>query len=170
MTGPKVQVLEDSALRPGLSPGHLTIIGDLVLGPGALLEFDLSTVAGDIKLGGILLLSFIDGFLPKVGDAFDFFDLSGVPLLGGFYRVMITGALGFGFDPALLGQGIVGVIEGDSVSEPASLALVPVGVLGLGGCAGRCRSDPSSVWSLGCPRRIFTGNVTPNPLAARFAF
>ncbi|WP_157817494.1 hypothetical protein [Candidatus Thiodictyon syntrophicum] len=150
VVGPTFQVMAGGALRPGLSPGHLTLAGDLFLDAGGLLEieigganpgvgFDLLSVTGDVHLGGTLLLAFIDGFLPKVGDRFDFLDLGG-GLFGDFDEVLISGAPGLGFDPAALRLGILTVTEA-AAPAPSTLALLLLGALGRYWRPGRGRAD-----------------------------
>ena len=79
-TGPGTIYIEGD-LRPGSSPGEVSFGGDLVLGPGALLEIELGgseaglshdvvDVSGRASLGGMLGVQLVDGFLPEPGDVF----------------------------------------------------------------------------------------------------
>jgi hypothetical protein len=140
VVGPQFRVMEGGALRPGLSPGSLTIEGDLILDPGAILEIEIAgygagtgydriTVTGDTVLGGTLVLSFLDGFLPQPGDLFDFLAPVGT-LLGAFDTVSVLGAPGLTLDPTALARGR---LEITGVPVPQTLPLLALGALGLAG-------------------------------------
>ncbi|MCH7229064.1 hypothetical protein [Haloferula sp. A504] len=67
--------------RPGFSPGSMDFDGDLSLGALARLNCELApsahdriTVAGRLELGGVLEVSFIEGFTPAAGMSFDLWD------------------------------------------------------------------------------------------------
>ena len=150
--------LNGGIIAPGSSPGIMTIDGDLdVLGgllqfeiggtaPG---EFDQLIVTGDI-LSVIDLdieISFINGFLPSVGDMFPLFDVLGdASALGDLAGVDISI---LGLDPSvsadvsLTGSGFsVETSPGNSnpqVSAPATAALLLAGVVGLSGLRARRR-------------------------------
>ena len=77
-----VVTVDGGTIAPGNSPRPLTIDGDLTFNSGALLteiggtglgRFDHAHIAGAASfLGGALEFSFIDGFLPTLGDSWDF--------------------------------------------------------------------------------------------------
>jgi T5SS/PEP-CTERM-associated repeat protein len=130
-----------SHIFPGNSPGTLTIDGNFeqvggVLGieiagtgPG---QFDVLKVTGDVSLAGELLLHFIEGFAPRQGDEFMFLDVDGA-LAGAFANIEVRGLLpGFQFDlrPGAGGLAMVALNDGVSVPEPASVAILLVGMLG----------------------------------------
>lgn len=70
------------ALRPGASPGSLSVAGNLpaleadgvldveIGGPAPGTEFDQLVVSGTATLGGILRVTLTDGFAPQLGDRF----------------------------------------------------------------------------------------------------
>lgn len=77
-------------LRPGNSPGTLTIEGDLTLADGAHLQLELGgteagtgydqlIVTGDALFdeGAIIEFAFVNGFAPTEGQTFSFFDVAG---------------------------------------------------------------------------------------------
>ena len=75
-------------LRPGNSPGALNVVGNLVTAAstitgielGGLLpgvEFDRIDVNGDVTLAGILEVSLFGGFVPAMGDVFEFLNVTG---------------------------------------------------------------------------------------------
>ncbi len=155
--------LNGGIIAPGSSPGIMTIDGDLdVLGgllqfeiggtaPG---EFDQLIVTGDI-LSVIDLdieISFINGFLPSVGDMFPLFDVLGdASPLNDLAGVDISI---LGLDPSLsadvspTGSGfIVATSPGNGtpqVSAPATTALLLAGVFGLSGLRMRRRAVQNS--------------------------
>ena len=73
----------NATLRPGASPGRLTIIGDLFLGSGSVLEielgrtdpgppeFDIIKVTGAVTLGGGLSVVAVNGFAPLPQSLFE---------------------------------------------------------------------------------------------------
>ncbi|MGB5466314.1 MAG: hypothetical protein WBM84_09555, partial [Sedimenticolaceae bacterium] len=80
-------------LSPGLSPGPLFIDGDYSqdalsqliieiagLAPGT--EYDFLDITGNASLAGEIILRFLDGFAPQVGDSFDFLRVAGVLDIG----------------------------------------------------------------------------------------
>ena len=73
--------INSGTLGPGLSPGTLTIDGDLVQGDSAVLdielagtapgaEYDQLIVSGEIEWNGTIDVTLLDGFEPVVGDSF----------------------------------------------------------------------------------------------------
>lgn len=98
----------EALFAPGSSPGLVTDEGDVVFGTGALVEmeiggyvpgvdFDRYEVAGQLSLGGTLVISLIDDFSPQAGDVFDLFDWG--TLSGEFLAVNLAAA---GLEPGLL--------------------------------------------------------------------
>jgi len=86
--GGTITVNPGGILSPGLSPGILTIKGNLVLEAGAVIQSEVAgpaagkqadqlIVTGDVTLNGTLKLQFINGYAPKAGDQFQFFKVSG---------------------------------------------------------------------------------------------
>jgi hypothetical protein len=84
--------------RPGFSPGTMAFGGNASLGPQSVLEIEISgtepgteydriVVDGALELGGALRASFIYGFVPQAGDAFDVWDAA--PVSGGFSSVSL---------------------------------------------------------------------------------
>ncbi|MGE3182899.1 MAG: autotransporter outer membrane beta-barrel domain-containing protein, partial [Phycisphaerae bacterium] len=84
------------SIAPGLSPGVLTINGNLQLEQGSMLRMeiaglaptqtDLLRVSGNASLNGELQVRFLDGFLPRTRDAFEFIEIDGTHA-GSFERV-----------------------------------------------------------------------------------
>jgi T5SS/PEP-CTERM-associated repeat protein len=97
------RIVNGGTIAPGLSPGVLTIEGNYeqsesgrleveIAGLTAQTQYDQLIVTGDVDIDGTLQLSFIDGFLPRTGDTFDFLEVGGL-LTGGFSEVEIEGIL-----------------------------------------------------------------------------
>ena len=95
-------------LKPGHSPGTLTINGDLEQDPGSTIkieiagtdpsQFDVLNVTGNASFNGDLLLSFQDGFAPHHGDTFAFLNTAGT-MTGSFANVHLHDlAPGFQFN------------------------------------------------------------------------
>ncbi len=66
-------------LAPGDSPGTITV-GGLTLQNGAFFDFEIGPTAtdrvdvnGDLTLGGTLVLSLLDGYIPSLGQSFAIF-------------------------------------------------------------------------------------------------
>jgi T5SS/PEP-CTERM-associated repeat protein len=114
--GPKGQILGSGGLTaghvfnhgfisPGFSPGHIVIEGDYEQGPDGGLkieaaglgsgQFDVLDVNGSAALAGKLELHFIDGYLPKTGDSFDFLNVGGS--VGGAFDEVTVGGVAHGF-------------------------------------------------------------------------
>jgi T5SS/PEP-CTERM-associated repeat protein len=80
-------LVNGGVVSPGFSPGTLHISGNYVQGAlgtlnlevaGALpSQFDQLDVRGNLLLGGTVILSLIDGYLPQLGDEFDLFRVGG---------------------------------------------------------------------------------------------
>jgi hypothetical protein len=77
------------SVQPGLSPGRLTINGDVLFGTGSLLaielagsgegDYDVLDVVGDLLATGpfSIVLQAVSGFIPTEGQTFDFLRVSG---------------------------------------------------------------------------------------------
>jgi len=71
-------VTNDGLVAPGTSPGTLRIAGGYTQGAGGQLQiklaaassWDVLAVTGSASLGGLLSVSFTDGFMPAVGTSF----------------------------------------------------------------------------------------------------
>ena len=128
---------------PGNSPGAVSVTGNVVFGTlndalfelAGLLkgdEYDHLTVDGNLTFGGVLRLSFINGFKAKAGDTFDLFDWT--TATGTFSSISTQNALlgtglAWNFDN-LYTTGSVSVVATTPVPEPESSALIALG-LGL---------------------------------------
>ncbi len=83
-----LDLVNNGVISPGNSPGTLTIQGAFTQGATGLLEielagtgagqFDILNISGNALLGGGLQVSLLDGFLPEIGDTFDFLLASAV--------------------------------------------------------------------------------------------
>jgi T5SS/PEP-CTERM-associated repeat protein len=95
-----VSIVNAGFISPGLSPGALTIEGDFEQKPEGTLrmeiaglddgQFDVLKITGNAKLGGTLLVTFIDGFVPEPGDNLPFLQVAGI-LEGEFANVQSEG-------------------------------------------------------------------------------
>jgi T5SS/PEP-CTERM-associated repeat protein len=131
-----------SHIRPGLSPGTLTIDGNYEQLAGLLEieiaglaagEFDVLAVTGNAALGGTLVLEFIDGFAPHQGDEFKFLDVDGA-LSGAFSNIQLGGLMpGFQFDLRSDAGGLtmVALNDGVPIPEPATSLIVLASMLVL---------------------------------------
>jgi hypothetical protein len=99
-------------ISAGTSPGRIMVDGAFTQGPEGTLvveiggtsagAFDVLAVTGNVKLGGTLVLRFLDGYLPQPGDTFAF--LTGKKVKGAFDAVVVEGvAPGFDFTMAPAG-------------------------------------------------------------------
>jgi hypothetical protein len=128
---------------PGNSPGSVTINGDVVFGTSnqALFEigglalgtqYDHLSVDGKLTFGGVLNLSFINGFSANAGDSFDLFDWTtsaGTFSLISTQYASLGAGLAWNFDN-LYTTGSISVVATTPVPEPESFALLALG-LGL---------------------------------------
>jgi hypothetical protein len=80
--GPPMMYLNDGELSPGAFGGILELNGDFaqtadgvlhieVTGLNPIDGYDVLSVEGEATLNGVLLLDFIDGFEPQIGDRFE---------------------------------------------------------------------------------------------------
>lgn len=119
----------------GNSPGSVTVNGDVVFGSsnealfeiGGLLQgtqYDHLTVNGNLTFGGILKLSFINGYTGNAGDTFDLFDFTSST--DAFSQIVaqnsLSNGLGWSYD------GTTGILTVIPVPEPESYALMALGL------------------------------------------
>lgn len=124
-------------ISPGNSPGLLTVEGNLVIEPGAILnmqiggltaadQYDVVNVLGSAHVDGSLALDFIDGFAPKAGDTFSL--ITGPDLVIAPQIIFLNLADGWQYDILQTNDAwaIRSLNDGVSVPEPAAAALVLV--------------------------------------------
>lgn len=127
--------IDGGVIAPGASPGILTINGDLTILDGILEievgglapgEFDVLNVTGDLVAPTALSiqLTFLNGFLPEVGDEFLFLDVDGdssdldALILNGLLDIQLDG-IPNGFEFGLNFE------NGELVAETTTTAPVP---------------------------------------------
>ncbi len=131
-------VLTDGGiLSPGASPGVLHIDGNLTVAAGQLLielggltagtDYDQLDVTGSIFLDGLVQLSFINGFIPSVGDQFSLFQAGGEFNASLAQFNWLNAPSGLTYDSTLV-DGIY-TIQITAVPEPSSLVLASIAVL-----------------------------------------
>lgn len=134
-------------LRPGNSPGVLTIVGDyeldggtLVLeigGTGAGTQYDQFIVSGNLILtDGTIELAFSDGFAPQTGQTFSFFNVGGG--FTGTTNFAVSGLEeGWQFSTAFNAEtgafGLTSLNNGIAVPEPGSALLLLGGLVAVFG-------------------------------------
>ena len=107
----EAEVENNGSVKPGKSPERLTITGDftqgadgvLVLeigGPLSALEHDVLAVNGDAIIAGTVIIDFIDGFAPSVGQMFNVFEVTGTLDLSAANFVVQNAPPGVTVDPA----------------------------------------------------------------------
>lgn len=137
-------IVQGGGITPGFSPGEINIDGDLSIIDGLLtIEvggtqsglFDLINVTGAADItGAIIEFVFVDGFLPVIGDAFEFLQAASVTGLADATFRFAGIAPGFGFDVGAQGNTLQfqALTNAVAVSEPAGLTLGALGLLVLG--------------------------------------
>ena len=121
-----------------LDPSTLNITGNLVLNSSSILniglsgtqagQFDTINITGSATLAGILSLNLASGFTASVGDSFNFINASG-GITGSFTNAGPIDVNGYVFDLATTSNGLG--LQVAAVPEPAALALMAIGGLGL---------------------------------------
>jgi hypothetical protein len=145
-------VINNGLIEPGNSPGLLTFDADYVQGstgtlhmefagaatPG--LDYDQLQVNGDVTLGGAMILDFIEGFAPRMGDSYTLLTITpGHSLLSDLSDLSVEVAglypgweyrldYSVGDNTVLLESLSDGV---SNVPEPATLSLLVLGGLAL---------------------------------------
>jgi hypothetical protein len=138
-----VRIRSGGFIQPGLSPGKLTIVGDVTFEPGSSLklevggmvagsDYDVLDVQGALDLGGAVTLTFVNGFAPHTNDQFQF-----VQSIGGAAAIQSVTvenlAPGFDFDLAQNGDTLTLTALNDAVFVPepdsAMLGFAAVAVL-----------------------------------------
>ncbi|WP_438482392.1 hypothetical protein [Oleiharenicola lentus] len=87
---PYVQVQAGGSIRPGNSPGTLTIHGDVVFEAGSTLQLEIGGMApgslydqlvvtgnATFAVGSLVEFAFTNGFAPTAGQRFEFFEVAG---------------------------------------------------------------------------------------------
>lgn len=129
-------LVNSGTISPGFSPGRLTVSGDFAQLSGGALEieiggsaagtdFDALVVQGAASLGGTLRVTFIDGYVPSAGEAFNVVeanqttgDFAAIELPSGYLG---SGTIGpQGFIVTMLGPTTIPTLSGYSL---AALAL-----------------------------------------------
>lgn len=129
-------------IAPGLSPGTLTIQGDVTLENSSVLEIELGSIStydllqimgGEIFLDGLLEITLLNGFIPDYGDIFTV--LTADDISGSFDNLSgnIVGVPGGAFEVVQNGNQVQLV---HFVPEPSSLLLL---LFGAGVCTKRRR-------------------------------
>jgi hypothetical protein len=125
---------DGATLSPGNSPGVFTVTGDYRQGANGRLsieiggvklgdEHDLLGVTGTIKLAGMLEVTLIDGFTPRIGDTFEVLDFG---LLEGSFEAVQLPVLPAGLawnDVELYSSGTLAVVP-----EPSASILLGLGL------------------------------------------
>ncbi|MEX2628735.1 MAG: PEP-CTERM sorting domain-containing protein [Tistlia sp.] len=144
--GTLVTVETNGTIDVGSSTGAILVEGDLVLNGGSLLleadgpaDLDRITVTGDL-LFDTGFLDVVLGFTPDPGLTFDFFDVLGsisVAESSGGIRARAAPGSGVpaGTPVALELDGRLLTARITAVPEPASLAAIMAGLVGIGGAA-----------------------------------
>lgn len=137
-------LIDGGTVSPGASPGALKITGNYNQLPTSVLlmeiggttpavQYDQLLVTGDLALQGLVQVSFINGFLPQVGDTFGLFSAGG-DFTPPAALTFLNAPPAFGYSSAF--ENGVFSLTVTAVPEPHSLLLV--GLAAAGGFFG-CR-------------------------------
>ncbi|MBX3412187.1 MAG: PEP-CTERM sorting domain-containing protein [Pirellulales bacterium] len=128
-------LVDGGVVSPGFSPGKLDVVGNYLQGSfgsldleiGGLLpgQYDQLSVTGNLSLAGTVNIAFIDGFLPSVGDQFDFFQVGGTFDLSEATLQWNNAPAGFQYNSAF--QDGLYSVHITAVPEPSSLVLALAG-------------------------------------------
>jgi hypothetical protein len=89
--------------------------------------YDMLTVGGTIRLGGVLEFTFLSGYVPSVGDEFEF--LNAFSITQSFRRFSLPRLpRGMGFDRKSVNSGILRVV---AIPEPGAATLAAIMALGI---------------------------------------
>lgn len=129
-------------IAPGLSPGILTIDGNLEVLTGAAIEIEIGgntagtehdqmRVSGDTFVEGLIRLKFIRGYSPEAGEIFDFLSFQGSADLSGATIEIENLLPGFEFDIVPTGNGVrmVALTNGTFVPEPTAAVTLLMGLV-----------------------------------------
>ena len=129
-------VMIDGDLRPGSSPGTLSITGDLGLGAGSetFIElggltagtFDQLLVSGQLNANGLIRVSFVNGFNAAANDSFQIADFGS--FAGSGYTFDFSGAA---LDPGLVWDTSTFSTNGTIVAVPEPSVPLLAGTAGL---------------------------------------
>ncbi len=134
----------DGTVAPGMSPGHLTIDGNVSFSGGELVielgglqpgtEHDLLEVLGTLTLdqwgnGTTLVLKAVDGFVPQAGQGFDF--LRATQVEGSFTSLIDETGLGLTLADLQFSDGHIGINLSAAVPEPHAALLMLLGLIAL---------------------------------------
>lgn len=163
-----VEFTNSALIAPGLSPGILTVEGDLVLDEGSTLEIGLAgteagaehdrlVVTGQLTLGGSLVVQLEDGFTPSFGD--QFMVLTWGSRAGDFAGIQLPTLFdGLEWDVEYGEDGLT--LSVTAPTEPARLA---------GGNAHTCAIDDGGTihcWGLNNVGQLGDGTIAPRSEAA----
>lgn len=141
-----VSIVNAGFISPGLSPGAMTIEGNLEQKPEGTLsleiagvaegQFDILNVSGDAILDGTLLIGFIDGFVPQPGDTLPIIQIAG-NVEGQFAQIETEGlpeGTSLAVDPlagTVTVQSDTRAVRFCGACGAGTTALLPLGLLGL---------------------------------------
>ena len=138
---PRLSV-DSGTVAPGMSPGHLTIAGDVAFNGGQLVielgglapgsEYDVLEVLGTLTLsqqgrGTTLVLQAVDGFVPQPGQGFDF--LRAGQINGSFASLVDLTGLRLTLGDLEFANGHLGINLAAAVPEPQAGWLMLAGVV-----------------------------------------
>lgn len=140
-------ILSGGTISPGHSPGIMRVEGDLTLGSQGSLFMEIGGTSRDrydgliiastdaIELGGVLVLSFIDGFAPREGEVFDLLMGSTNGSISGHFSAIDVQNLAPGWeyrmsiDSATHTLQVTSLNDGVYVPSPGAAFLIGLGVV-----------------------------------------